>query len=87
MVLEDTITAAGLAGQVACLTELSVFEHRPDIWIVVKNGTTVPIGVVEVKTPSSTIMKSKHVHGQTFDYMLRFAVFKGLRSVFGIVST
>eukprot|EP00977_Amphora_coffeiformis_P000444 scaffold112_cov196-Amphora_coffeaeformis.AAC.11 len=79
----------GLEGRVECFNELSIFDLRPDIWIVCNGG--VPIGVVEVKKTAidneDETLHSPFVQGQLFDYMLRLQSFFGLQHVFGILST
>lgn len=83
--LVDAISGVGLSDKIQCFNELSVFDLRPDIWLVLAGG--FPIGVVEVKTHSNDILKSPRVCGQIFDYMLRLKSFFGLTHVFGLVTT
>jgi hypothetical protein len=85
-VLIDAICVAGLSNEVTCSNEPSIYQLRPDIWIVC-TSSGVPIGVVEVKKPDKNIMNSPSLHGQIFDYMLRLRHFIGLKSVFGITTT
>jgi hypothetical protein len=86
-VLMDAINLAGLpSGTInlavagPCLTKL-----RPDIWVLTASG--VPVGVVEVKRPSPTIMDHRRVHGQIFDYMRCVKTYFGVKHVLGIVTT
>jgi len=87
-VLQDSISSAGLEDVLDCHAELSVFELRPDIWIVMTN-LGIPVGVVEVKRPGDddVVMNDATVFGQVYDYMMRLQSFHGLQCVFGIVST
>jgi len=84
-VLLEAIVAAGLSGKVNCLSELSVFDLRADIWLVMSHDR--PVGVVEVKLPGEKIMRSPNVYGQIFDDMMSLRSFHGLKHVFGIVTT
>lgn len=85
-VLQAAIRTLGLTGTIKCFNELSIFDLRPDIWLICSDG--VPIGVVEVKKPDkSDILRNEYVQGQLFDYMLRLKSFFGLEHVFGILST
>jgi hypothetical protein len=85
-VLQSVIYTVGLQGQVKCFNELSIFDLRPDIWIVCIGGS--PIGVVEVKKPGDGgALQNPYVQGQIFDYMLRLQSFFGLEHVFGILSS
>ncbi len=97
-VIEDAIAAAGVAREVVCQNELSVFQLRPDIWILLNRGNTfvhmkitvegkMPIGIVEVKKPDEDVMNHRLLHGQILDYLLRLKSFYGLQDVFGIAST
>jgi len=67
--------------------ELSVLPLRPDIWVVEKMG--LPVGVVEVKTPSRSLdpLESPSVAGQIYDYMMKLRSFYGLQAIFGIITT
>jgi len=85
-VLEDAVMAAGLETRLSICNELSIMKVCPDIWVVM-TASGKPVGVCEVKTPGSTIMNSRMLHGQIYDYMLRLRSFHGLKRVFGIVST
>ena len=65
-VLWDAINLAGLpSGTISLAVELGLTKLRPDIWVLTTSG--VPVGVVEVKRPSPTIMDHRHVHGQILD--------------------
>jgi hypothetical protein len=87
-VLDMAIYTVGLQGELKCFNELSIFDLRPDIWVVCNGG--VPIGVVEVKKPcedeAPPALQNSYVQGQIFDYMLRLQSFFGLHNVFGILS-
>lgn len=85
IVLREAITAAGLSGEVTCLSELSVLDLQANIWLLMSHGH--PIGVVVVKLPDEMIMQSPHVYGQMFDHMMSLRSFHGLKHVFGIVTT
>lgn len=85
-VLQTAIYTVGLKGKLKCFNELSIFDLRPDIWIVYGGG--IPIGVVEVKKPGEDgTLQHPYVHGQLFDYMLRLQSFFGLEQVFGILTS
>jgi len=85
-VLQAAIRTLGLTGHIKCCNELSIFDLRPDVWLVCADG--VPIGVAEVKKPDGKdILRNKYVQGQLFDYMLRLKSFFGLEHVFGFLST
>lgn len=85
-VLESAIYTIGLQGVIKCFNELSIFDLRPDIWIVCQGGA--PIGVVEVKKPDENdTLRHAAVQGQLFDYMLRLQSFFGLKHVFGILTS
>lgn len=85
-VLQTAIFTVGLEGKIKCFNELSIFDLRPDIWIVCVGK--IPIGVVEVKEPGADdALQSPYVQGQIFDYMLRLQSFFGLEHVFGILSS
>ena len=90
-VLQSAICTVGLAAKIKCFNELSIFDLRPDIWIVCTGG--IPIGVVEVKKPGDDdddddyALQNPYVQGQIFDYMLRLQSFFGLEHVFGILSS
>jgi hypothetical protein len=47
-------------GKLTLSQELSIYEVRPDIWLV-SSTTGMPVGVVEVKKPSSKILTEKMV--------------------------
>lgn len=90
-VLSEVILSTGLQDYIKCANEFSVFDLRPDIWIVTTRSGN-PLGVVEVKRPGESkpgesILEDKHVFGQIYDYMLRLHSFHGLKDVFGIVAT
>lgn len=85
-VLQSAIYTVGLKGKLKCINELSIFDLRPDIWIVYGGG--MPIGVVGVKKPGEDgTLQNPYVHGQLFDYMLRLQSFFGLQQVFGILTS
>lgn len=84
IVLETAISVVGFEGEIECFNELSIFDLRPDIWIVCNGG--VPIGVVKVKKPGGAL-ESPYVQGQLFDYMLRLQSFFGIKNVFGILTS
>jgi hypothetical protein len=52
IVLEDLVIVLGLPLEIR--QELAVLPLRPDIWVVVVQKRGLPVGVVEVKTPSSS---------------------------------
>ncbi len=87
--LQSVLKNMDLASKLTLHNELSVFEMRPDMWIVTSEG--VPVGVVEVKKPDknnkNTVLDHKNVFGQIYDYMMRLRSFFGLRYVFGIITT
>lgn len=85
-VIVSAIDAVGLKAELQCQEELSIFNVRPDIWIVTSNHG-IPVGVIEVKKPDDSIMKDPVVHGQIYDYMLRLQSFYGIQNVFGVVTT
>ena len=68
IVLQDAIEAAGLSQRLTCYNEMSIFKLRPDIWVVT-NDRGVPVGVCEVKKPGRSIMDSRVLHGQIYDYV------------------
>lgn len=85
-VLQTAIYTIGLQGKLKCFNELSIFDLRPDIWIVCTGG--VPIGVVDVKKPGEDeTLQNPYVQGQIFDYMLQLQSFFGLEHVFGILTS
>jgi hypothetical protein len=86
LVLGDAIAAAGLKDELHLANELSVVDLRPDIWLVLSSHR-MPVGVIEVKKPGSTIMQKPLVFGQIYDYLLQLQSFNGLKTPFGIVTT
>ena len=54
--LECIIQALKLQKLTIC-SEISVFQSRPDLWLLYKSieGHSYPIGVIEVKKPNSTL--------------------------------
>lgn len=90
LVIQDCLVLAGLEKKVSCFNELGIHSVRPDIWIVV-TSCGVPIGVVEVKKPTTSnhqdALENSKVHGQIFDYMKRLQTFTGIENVFGIITS
>ena len=63
--------------------------QKPDILIICEFG--IPVGVLEVKTSSSTRgttpLSKEKVLGQIFDYLVHLKNYTGRRDVFGILTT
>ena len=66
LAMSKVIRMAGLASQIKCLNELGIFRSRADVWLVISKS--MPIGVIEVKKPSRSIMSDPKLHGQFIDY-------------------
>ena len=81
--LKDAIASVGLAEELECINEHSLFRLRADMLIVVVKKSGVPVGVIEIKNDQNL----DHHNGQILDYMLRLKSFNGLQSVFGVVTT
>ena len=56
----------GLGGRISLVEEMQFRSQRPDVWIIHSN---VPIGIIEVKKPSATIMDTPLLAGQVLDYL------------------
>ena len=74
--------------------EISVFELRPDLWLVQRrhnHNHFTPIGVVEVKRPAVDLMPSPlgngKVLGQLYDYLVMLKTQFDLNFAIGIVTT
>ena len=68
--------------------EISVFQSRPDLWILHRKfyeGHSVPIGVVEVKKPTSNL-NNERMHGQLYDYLKMLKVNFTLNFAIGILT-
>ena len=85
LVLNDLIEILGLSNQIVYLEEIGIDGIRPD-WRVLKIAGR-PIGLIEVKRPSETILNEEHVVGQIFDYIHMIKVYFGLPYMFAILST
>jgi hypothetical protein len=84
--LSDMIKAGKLDMELSVLSELSIANVRPDIWVILgQNGR--PMGVIEVKLPNIGAVTDLIILGQLFDYMLILREFYGVQNVFGICST
>ena len=73
-VFEDLIRILGLP--LKMLQELSVFEVRPDEWIVTWSGA--PVGAVEYKRPGQRAMTDKRILGEVFDAASQLLHFYGM---------
>eukprot|EP00731_Ephydatia_muelleri_P032176 Em0023g683a len=78
--------------EVRCV--ISVFELRPDLWLVQRrhnHNHFTPIGVVEVKRPAVDLMPSPlgngKVLGQLYDYLVMLKTQFDLNFAIGIVTT
>jgi hypothetical protein len=94
LAIGDAVASAGIAQDVICQNELSIFQLRPDIWILLSKCKQSrlstfkrPIGIIEVNKPGDTIMPANGLHGRVLDYLLRLKSFFGLQNVFGISTT
>ena len=75
----------GQQGMIYLVEEMQFRNQRPDVWIIHSNG--LPIGIIEVKKPSATIMNEPLLAGQVFDYLNLLKSFYGVQWHFAIVST
>lgn len=86
LVLDDIIVALQLQNIVLMQEEVTIHSLRPDLLVLIYQSH--PIGVVEVKAPSSsTVLDNKKVHGQMYDYLNRLKMYFGVDKVFGIITT
>jgi len=89
----DILLLSKLQGKVTILQESSVPDNsddskrnKPDIWIL-RAHNKAPILVIEVKSPSDTVLNNDKVTGQIFNYMASLRSFYGQQNVFGITTT
>jgi len=84
-VLQDGIRAAGLEVKLRFQREYSIAALRPDI-ILILSPNNVPIGVIEIKLPDDTIMKSEYFFGQGYDYLKVLFEMYGVQKPFAILT-
>ena len=86
LVIQDMISAAGLAKKITLLNEITFKNFRPDIWVLESGETMkIPIGSVEVKKSKNDI-NNLHCLGQIFDYLYQLRELHGRKEVFGIIT-
>ena len=86
--LSYVLTALGLSNELVIASEVSVFQSRPDLWLLRKvfsSGHSIPIGVLEVKKPG-TNLDNQQMHGQLFDYLLMLKSSFNLNIALGILT-
>ncbi|KAM9947454.1 hypothetical protein ACTFIT_000778 [Dictyostelium discoideum] len=69
--ISDIIQSCGI--QVSCSSDFGVSGLKADIMVLANSNNGLPIGIAQVKKPSSTIMVNEKLHGQTYNYMLSIA--------------
>ena len=86
LLLECIIQALGLQN-LTIFSEISVFQSRPDLWLLYKSfeGHSYPIGVIEVKKPNSTL-ENDSMRGQLYDYLRMLMVNFNLNFAIGILT-
>ena len=84
--LECILQALKLQHLTIC-SEISVFQSRPDLWLLYKSieGHSYPIGVIEVKKPNSAL-KNDSMCGQLYDYLRMLIVNFNLNFAIGILT-
>lgn len=72
----------------AVYSEITTFNLRPDLWVVIRGG--LPIGIIEVKKPDIDNgvkgLEHANVLGELFDFMKHLPNFYGITPAFGIVT-
>ena len=79
----DVATALHL--HVKVISEMQIFEVRPDLWVIRKSDGT-PIGAVEVKKPGADL-DNPAILGELFDQMKQLQNFYGHTFSIGILAT
>eukprot|EP01137_Pigoraptor_chileana_P021798 Opistho-2@85940 len=83
-VISDAAEAVGIS--IHTYQEINVDRIKGDIWVVARDR--IPIGVIEVKCPTTrNAHNDTHVYGQLFNYMARLRALHNVRHVFGILTT
>ena len=85
--LSYVLTALELNNDLVIASEVSVFESRPDLWLLRKvlvAGHSIPIGVVEVKKPCTNL--NEEMQGQLYDYLQMLQSSFNLNFAIGILT-
>ena len=83
ILFEDLIAALGLSLDI--VTEVGVWEVRPDMWVIT-DINKLPVAAIEVKKPAD-IMNEPTVLGELFDAMKQLQHFYGRQLAIGILAT
>ncbi len=85
--VKDMINACSLSNDIYITSELSIYSCKSDRWVFMHDN--YPVGTFEVKKNNldgSSIMESKVLFGQIFDYMMKIRSVNGIRYVFGVIT-
>lgn len=84
--LLDILRSVGLGSSVVLQRQTSLtLALKADIWLV-KAANGLPFGVIEVKSPSISILENPRVCGQLFDYMVKLRSSYGQCDLIGIIT-